>query len=142
MKSHWILVLFLLLTSCVSGSKARISLEEARVPVSMSRTVRDENGNLLKLGELEKVGKFNTTLLSWSILYKSVPLSGKKDISLDVNDQVSKVNGEALVNTTIECRSCGLINLPVLSVLPFWPTCSIINANADIVRRKAQKGAQ
>ena len=122
--------------SCASGSKTRITLSEAKVPVSMSRSVRDESGAIVKLKDLDKLGKFESTLLSWSIFYEVIPLFTEKDISKDINEQVQKAKGEALVNTTIETRACSLISIPILSVLPFWPTCSITTVSAEIESRK------
>ncbi len=130
------------LAGCATSGHTELSSKEAHVPISFSRSVRDEKGDIVKLDDLQTVGRFKSTLVSWSIFYNLVGLSSKKDLSEEINSYVGKTGGEALINTSITNGTCFFASVPVLSILPFWPSCSIMTVNADVVSRKsvAEKG--
>jgi hypothetical protein len=117
-----------------AGGRTTIQANEARYPVSLSPTVRDADGALLKKDQTKKVGTFKDERTAWGMLYSGVKLTPTKDISKQLNRQVKAVRGDAIVNLRIRTTHCGMNFVPLLNWLPVWPGCTNVYVEGDIVR--------
>jgi hypothetical protein len=62
-------------------------------------------------------------------------LTPTTDISNEVNAQVAAAGGDAIVQLTIVTRACALDYFVFpFGILPFWPSCVLVDVNGDIVR--------
>lgn len=118
---------------CISGARTNVTAPGANVPVSMSRGVRDANGQLVPLDQRQYVGTFEYKTRAWSTFYTLLPFTPNKDISDAVNTQVAAAGGEAVVNLTIISKGCSLNRVWPFIVLPIWPGCSKIEVVGDII---------
>lgn len=128
-----------LAASGCAGARTSVVADSALYPISMSRAVRDADGNIVPEGHLEKVGRFHDESLAWGLVYSAVPLTPRKDISGAVNEQMGATKGEAVVNVTIGAKNCVLNMIWPLTILPFWPGCTKIIVDGDIVRVASAK---
>lgn len=124
------------LSSC-AGATAQVKAERARYPLSLSSVVRQQDGVLLQERSLEKLARLNVSSNAVAIGYSHLP-KGEVDISEEVNKQVRKAGGEAVINLTISAGGgCGFFNaFPFLNLLPFWPGCVPVSVTGDIVKRR------
>jgi hypothetical protein len=124
-------------TGC-AGARTTVVAPAATVPVSMSRAVRDDQGQLVTADRRKVVGQFHESRTAWNILWSVVPLTPTTDISESVNEQVSAVKGDAVVYLTIVSNHCALNYLLIpFGILPFWPGCATIDVTGDIVQVSA-----
>jgi hypothetical protein len=120
---------------CAWGARTKITAPEASYPVSMSRGVRDQNGEIVGQDRRQVVGQFQYKTRAWSTFYTLAPLTPRKNISDEINAQVKQVNGEAVINLTTVVKSCKLPNYAwPLNVLPIWPSCAKIQIFGDIIK--------
>ncbi len=61
-------------------------------------------------------------------------LTPTKDISKEINAQVARAGGDAVINLRISTAHCGSDFVPVLSWFPVWPGCTNVHVEGDIVR--------
>jgi hypothetical protein len=120
--------------ACAGGARTVIVADKARYPVSLSRGIRDTHGKLVPSDRRLKVGALSASGTSWAMLWGHVPLSGDFDISDAVNAQVSHVGGEAVINLEVTSAGCPWFEVPLLSLLPFWPGCVRVELHGDIVQ--------
>jgi hypothetical protein len=113
----------------VGISTSRIQVADAKYAVSMS-PVHDP----LQGKQKEKVvGKFRTSFDAWSLVYGWVPLQPEIDVSSEINQQVARAQGKAIVNLDVTASRCAINAFPILSLLPFWPSCLHGRMTGDIV---------
>jgi hypothetical protein len=122
-----------------AGARTRVVAPRAEVPVSLSHAVRDADGELVPRERREVVGQLHDERLAWGLLYSAVKLTPEKDISDEVNAQVTRAGGDAVVNVRIRTNGCAWNYFPVFSALPFWPGCAKVTVDGDIIR--VRKGA-
>ena len=125
---------FFLVSCGLSGSRTTLVMRKAKYPVSMSRAVRDENGALVRLKKIKRVGIFETEFSAWSILYGSIPFSAKTDISEQINRQVENVGGDAVTNVLVTVNNCKINEVPFFSLLPIWPGCLDAKVQGTIIK--------
>jgi hypothetical protein len=130
-----VLVIAMAGTGC-AGAHSLIVAPTATVPVSMSQGVRDPNGILVPEEQMEKVGEFSYDYTAWGTLWGEVSLTGEKDISDEINEQVKAAGGEAIVNLSVTSESSGWNAFTFLGVLPaFNPT----EVRGDIIKRRSRQ---
>lgn len=119
-------------TGC-SGARTNVTADEARYPISLSRAVRDADGEIVAQERAKKVADFQHESTSVAVFY-SFAGAAKKDISRFVNEQVAKHGGDAIVNLKVGVKQCGANWVPFLYILPFWPGCATVQVKGDIVK--------
>jgi hypothetical protein len=130
--------IFLLgLTAC-TGARTQVVAPGSEYPVSLSRGLRDADGNLVPAERKKVVGTFKHERTAWNILWAAVRITPETDISGAVNQQIAAAKGDAIIHLTIVTRQCPLnyLSFP-FGILPFWPSCANIEMTGDIVKVEA-----
>ncbi len=124
----------LLLSSC-TGTRSWVDAPNANYPVSFSPSVRDSNGDIVSDEQLQKLGTFTHEHKSRHMLFGLIPLSKRhNDLSDEINEQVSKLNGQAIVNLKVQDFE-GAWNM--FGTMPFMgipPIVNVVKIRGDIVR--------
>ena len=115
------------------GSRAYVSAADLKYPVSLSSAVRGPDGRILSGGDIEKVATFRMDYTTCRMLWTLIPLkSAHRDISEEVNEQVARKGGEAIVNLSVES------SIPiwgVMTIVGVLPDCGKVRIRGDIVAR-------
>jgi hypothetical protein len=124
-----------LCVAACTGARTNVVAARAEYPVSMSRAIRDADGNLVPAERRKVVGTFHTQRTAWSVAWRLVNLSKTTDISDEINRQVAEAHGDAIIHLTIVTKHCTLsyFSFP-LGALPIWPSCSDLDVFGDIVK--------
>jgi len=135
-----LIVLILLVNGLGAGcagarANMRVSLDDARYPVSMSKGVPGPGGEILGPDELEVVGSFEAERRGFALLYGGLPL-GTINFSEDLNQQISKVGGEAVVRFEVEVVDSNWNFFWPLIWLPIYPGNVQVRVWGDVVRQK------
>ncbi len=117
-----------------AGARTEVVAPRAAVPISLSHAVRAADGSLVPAADREIVGTFHDERMAWGMFYSAVKLTPEKDISDEVNAQVARVGGDAIVTLRIEAHACAATYFAVLNALPMWPGCTKITIDGDIIR--------
>lgn len=128
------LLLIALATGGCAGARTEIVAPHAAVPISLSHAVRAADGALVPAADREVVGTFHDERMAWGLFYSAVKLTPEKDISDEVNAQVARAGGDAVVMLRIEAHACAASYFAVLNALPVWPGCTKVTIDGDIVR--------
>ncbi|MCX4239421.1 hypothetical protein [Paraliomyxa miuraensis] len=120
-----------------AGGRTNLQFNEAKYPISLSPTVLGRDGLVLFPDERTVVGQLHLEAKAWGIAWAAIPLRPNTDLSKELNSQVHKVGGEAVVNLRITSRQCGINHAWILSTIPLWPGCSRITVQGDIIREGA-----
>ena len=125
-----------LATGC-AGARTVVTADTSRYPISFSQGVRDSTGRLWTAGEMIPVGKLLIDYTATGLGYSYGTIGARRDISNQVNAQVSRAGGEAVVNLWVEVKpNCNFLNgFGLFSWLPFWPGCTPVVIRGDIVKR-------
>lgn len=133
MNSRQLLAVAVLLSCTACGTRSYIVADESKYPISLSSVVRDEQGRVLQPNELEKLGTLKDDYTTCSMLWTIIPLKSRtRDISELVNEEVSKREGEAVVNLRVEASA---MVSSVLSLFGVLPDCNTVRVRGDIVQR-------
>jgi hypothetical protein len=119
-----------------AGASSEIVAPGAKVPISLSRGVRDADGEIVPQSRQEIVGHFEQDATAWGMAYSLAKLTPTTDISDAVNEQVARADGQAVVRLSVRSKPCALNFVEVLNWLPFWPGCSNLVIAGDIIRVK------
>lgn len=125
------LLLTLLATGC-AGARSDVTFNQARYPVSMTPCVPGPDGTHLGEADLQRVGTFEATSRGYGTFYTGA--SGGVDFSEELNEQVEKVGGDAVIKVGFHAGESGWNAVWPLNWLPFYPGNVIITATGDIVR--------
>jgi hypothetical protein len=127
--------LFLVVAAVVGcgGGHGSLAANSAKFPISMSRGVRAPDGGLLGQSDMVEVGKLKTDFHAWSMLWNMIPLSGERDISEEVNQQVQAAGGEAVVGLGVTSSNC---TWSFFTIIGFLPDCAAVDVEGTIVKRK------
>ena len=117
-----------------AGATTEIVAGGAKVPISLSRGLRDHDGSIVTMENQEVVGHFSYDRTAWGMLYSFASLTPETDISEAINTQVAAAKGDAVVRLAVRSKPCALNYVAVLNWLPFFPGCSNIEIAGDIVR--------
>ncbi|MDH5721662.1 MAG: hypothetical protein OEZ13_13745 [Spirochaetia bacterium] len=135
----FIIISFFLIQHCIVGGAAgKIKLKNSKYPVSLSHSLYDNDGKIVsEKNGLETIKHFKYNTSYWSILYTFIDLSDDEDITMYLNTELDDLRGDGVINLEIENKQC--INhmfIPMITILPFWPSCTNINLEGDFVRLK------
>ena len=119
-------------TGC-AGARSNVTADDARYPVSLSRAVRDADGEIVAQERWVKVAAFQHRTNAVAIFY-SYGGGPKTDISKVVNEQIAKHGGDAIVNLRVAVKQCGLNFTPLLYLIPLFPGCAQLKVEGDIVK--------
>lgn len=141
MKIHSFLVLVLgLLTMALgagcAGARSEVVMPKSRYPVSMSNGMYGPNRELLKPDQMQKVGEIHIERTAWGMLYSAIPFTPELDVSSELNAQVAARKGDGVIRLRTEVSPCALDYFFVLTFIPFWPGCALVDIKGDIVRYK------
>lgn len=126
-------VAVLALTGC-AGAGTKVTADGSQYPISLSRGVRDADGEIAPQERVAKVGRFHHKTTQYAFFYSAAPVKDKHDISAFVNRQVAAHGGDAIVNLRVRSQHCGLDLVPVLNWIPLWPGCVHVDIEGDIVK--------
>src|SRR5262245_45286350 len=123
-----------LLSGC-AGARTTVVANRAQYPVSLSRAVRDADGNLVPPERRKVVGAFGDQRTAWNLFWSTAKLTPESDISDAVNEQIAAVHGDAIIHLTITSKHCTLNYFAFpMGILPFWPTCADLDIRGDIIK--------
>jgi hypothetical protein len=129
-------------TGC-AGARTTIAADHAAYPVSLSPAVRDSDKKIVSGDDLEHVAKFRADATAWGMPYSAIRLNPRTDISAQINDQIRRAGGEAIVNLKIMSAQCGANFAALIDAIPLWPGCAKIAVEGDIVKvKRGQAAAQ
>ena len=132
----------LALTLGCAGASVPVRFDDARVPISLSGAIADADGAVWAGEDLEVLGRVEARSRGWSLLYTLVPVA-PVDFSETINEQVSAVGGEAVVNlVTTSMLPLWPDQLPGyfgLVWIPLWPGSVVVSIEGDIVRRRTEE---
>lgn len=117
-----------------AGARSHVVAPDAQYPVSMSDGVRDTDGSLLSDKEKKVVGGFQRDYRAWGWLWSAVSFTGDKDISEEINEQVKKAGGDAIVNLAVRSEPC-LWNL--FTFIGIVPDCANVKVRGHIIKKVA-----
>lgn len=131
-----VLATFVALSLGCAGSRQRVEFATVNVPVSLSQSLLDQDGTIVRPGTLETVGRFEGEFTGWSIFWTLVRLN-RIDVSEALNARVEELDGDGVIR--LRCRlepgGVGLWNYPVwINMLPVWPGAVKVTVDADVVR--------
>lgn len=127
-------ILLLTAGGCM-GSRAYVHATELKYPVSLSSAVRAPDGAILteEGNGIEKVGTFRLDYTTCRMLWTLIPIkSANRDISDEVNEQIPRKGGEAIINLSVESSSTVWTAMTIVGVLP---DCGKVRIRGDIVSR-------
>jgi hypothetical protein len=120
-------------TGC-SGARSNVRADHSDYPISLSDELRAADGKVVPGAQLESVGVFQLSYKAWSALMTLIPLSNRnRDVSPEVNEQVKKAGGDAVVGMEIATRQCSWNFFTFLGILP---GCSNVEIKGNIVKLK------
>ncbi|HSO34737.1 MAG TPA: hypothetical protein VLT33_19520 [Labilithrix sp.] len=120
-------------TGC-AGARTTVAADKAEYPISLSRAVRDPDGEIVSNERAVKVAPFRATSTAWGIFYSLLRINPRTDISEAVNAQVAAAGGQAVVNLRVMAGHCAMNTVAVLVSLPFLPGCTKVVVEGDIIR--------
>ena len=120
-----------LATAC-GGARTNVRADKAEYPLSMSQGLRGESGALLAAGDKQEVGSFELDYKAWSASWTLVGISNNdRDISSEVNAQVAKAGGDAIIDLTVNTGHC-MWNY--FTVVGLFPDCANVSIRGSIVK--------
>lgn len=135
MKSLLIALVFTMV-AC-AGGKATVKFDKLKYPVSMSAFAFDKDGKVLvKNKHLETLGTFELKQRSWTTFYSLISLSDLSEMPDGINTEIEKAKGQGAINLVVSSDNCGWNYLPYLSIIPFYPGCSLVTITGEVVRKK------
>jgi hypothetical protein len=133
-----LLVATTFLSSC-AGSRANLKLADLTYPCSMSPFLYGHDEEILaKDKNLQVVGQLNFKTKIWGMVWSFVSVSEvakDKEIALKINEEVSKLNADGVVNFEITTEDGGMNYVYPMTVTPLWPGFTHITVKGDIVTR-------
>lgn len=115
-----------------AGARSYVRADQSQYPISLSDGLRGADGQIVSDARKQPVGSFETQWSSWSTLWTMVPLSNRtRDISNEVNQQVTKAGGNAIVGLDVRVFQCGGNYFTILGLLP---GCNNVVVSGKIVK--------
>jgi len=123
------------MTSCIAGSRGHIGLDDLKYPASMSAYLYGPDREILTKDKVQKViKKFYYEKNSWNILYTIISLSNNSDVVKEINREIMESGGDGIVSVEVSSQDGITNSIPLLNLLPIWPTYSKITVEGDIVK--------
>lgn len=70
------------------------------------------------------------------LLWRSVTINGDQELGEEINEQIKEVDGDGIVNFTVNVQNCPLDWIPIFYLLPVWPGCTAVSLEGDIIRNE------
>jgi hypothetical protein len=129
----WTLPL-LVLCGC-AGAKCKLSARSVEPPVSCTPCVFDATGRIHEAATNEIVSHFTLTKTKWTVFWKSVPLGGEDwDISPELNAQLSRTRGNAIVNVMVTVEGCNFFQWYLAALIPVIPSYVTVKVDGDVAQ--------
>jgi hypothetical protein len=120
-----------------AGARGKIRLEELNHPVSMSPYLYGKNGQLLSIDKgLTYAGGLFVQKKYFGTFYTVIRLTGDGDLSKQIDDAITAVNGDGIVNFHYVVDQGGTNACIPLTWLPIWPGTANVVFFGDIVKVK------
>ncbi len=114
------------------GARTSVRADSAAFPISLSEGMRGPTGALLAEADKKEVGSFQLDYKAWSAVWTLVGLvDNDRDISSEVNAQVAKAGGDAIVGMSVETAHCFWNFFTVIGLLP---DCANVSIRGSIVK--------
>ena len=126
--------------NCIAcaGANYLVDLSDCKYPLSLTPNLVDQHDNILKHGqETKALGQFKVDQIVISPFWGIPKMNA--DVGALLNEEVEKLKGEAVVNLTMTNKDCFTNYLPLVSILPIWPGCRILQIDGTVVRRKNEQ---
>jgi hypothetical protein len=113
-----------------------LSGDRLNYPVSTTRAIFDSTHAPLSQGQLEEVHRFEWRRTNWTILWSLLDITPDTwDLSDEINALVAAHQGEGVIDLAVDVSNCALSYVPIMTVLPFWPSCANVVVRGAVVRR-------
>jgi hypothetical protein len=124
--------LALVSVSACSGMRSHVRADKSNYPVSLSEQLRGADGKLLQPSQKKNVGTFDVTYKGWTAFWTIIPMVKRTyDISDDVNEQVAKAGGDAVVGLDVQSSQCAWNYWTFIGILP---GCGNMHLRGDIIK--------
>ena len=127
--------LFAMVFSGCAGARYRVGFDSVKVPVSLSQSVLDRDGNIAGPNRQRPMGRIEGEFTGWSMCWTLVRLN-RVDASEAINARVKELGGDAVVG--LRCRlesGDSLLNYVLwINMLPIWPGSVKIIMDGDVVQ--------
>jgi hypothetical protein len=130
----------LTLSGC-AGARGSVAFNKLEYPVSMSPYVESRSGRVLSPDDMQVVGEVKYETKIWGMGYSLIPLTGEEDVSEPINQQVRSVRGDGVSQLSVAADYCSLNHVPLLNVLPVWPTCVDVSIQGQIYRENPARSS-
>ena len=132
MKGALIALVGLMSVSACSGMRSYVKADNSKYPISLSEELRGANGQLLQPQQKQRVGTFEMSYKTWTALWTMVPIANRtRDISEEINEQVAKAGGDAVVGLDVTSQQCGWNYLTFVGI---FPGCGNMTLRGDIIK--------
>ena len=107
----------------------------------MSGYLYNPEGRALPPESFSIADHFSHELKIWGLAYSWAPVTKEADtdVSEALNAAIKKARGDGVIYLTVTSTRCWMNNVPIVTLLPFWPGCAKVTIEGEIVRRKAAK---
>ncbi len=128
------------LVAC-AGGRGAIGFDSLQYPASMSGYLYNSEGHALPPESFVIADHFSKQLKIWGLAYSWAPVTkgSDTDVSGVLNAAIKKARGDGVIYLTVTSTRCWMNNVPIVTLLPFWPGCANVTVEGEIVRRKAAK---
>lgn len=126
--------LCLFLCSSCAGVKCTLKSDQIKQPVSFTPCVYDEKGHIVKASPDQIKAHFKFKRHFWAMLWRSYALTDPDwDLSESLKSELSRANGDAVVNMTVRTHDDGMMFF-VTYVVPIIPNCQTVTVEGDVAR--------
>jgi hypothetical protein len=129
-------MLALPLSGCVMHMHANTNViaPNAAVPVSLSETVRDVNGDIVAPDKQQLLGLYDETFHAYNMPWGAAAFTPTHDVSQSINKAVEAVHGDAVTELTVSVDQCWTFVFIYVWYLPFVPSCANYRVRGHIIR--------
>lgn len=119
------------------GARGALTFDGLRYPVSSSAFLYAADEREITDGQLQSVGVISTKVRLWSVFWSFIPITGTKDLSQPINDQIAQAGGEGATRVHVRVEGCGLNFVPFINWIPLYPGCTLVTVSGSVVKQLA-----
>lgn len=128
------LVPVLALGSSCAGVHTTLKCQAVKQPICFTSFVFDADGNLVQATPDRIKAHFTHRKRFWAMLWRSQPLTNPEwDLSEKLSAELSRANGDAIVNMTITAQDDGMMFF-LTYLVPIIPSCQTVTVAGDVAR--------
>jgi hypothetical protein len=134
MSAQWKLLAALALIGAASsgcGVSSWVTAPESTYPISMSSGLRDQSGELVTSERMTEVGKFTQSYKACSMAWRLISFTGDKDISEEINQQVSTAKGDGVTDLSVTSSATVWTMTTLIGI---FPDCANVEIRGSIVK--------